>query len=53
MIKTPLIFDRAKSYYKNNRWQGRIILTVLIFTLILGVVRSELGFSWSVFPLEH
>ncbi|RKZ66370.1 MAG: hypothetical protein DRQ44_06825 [Gammaproteobacteria bacterium] len=39
MIKTPLIFDRVKSYYKNNRWQGRIILTLLIFALILGIVR--------------
>ncbi len=39
MIKTPLIFESVKSYYKNNRWQGRIILTLLIFTLILGIVR--------------
>ena len=39
MIKIPLIFDRVKSYYKNNRWQGRIILTFLIFTLILGIAR--------------
>ena len=39
MIKIPLIFESVKSYYKNNRWQGRVILTVLIITLILGVVR--------------
>jgi hypothetical protein len=38
-MKKPLILGRVKSYYKNNRWQGRIILTFLIFTLILGVVR--------------
>jgi len=39
MMKTPLIFDRVKSYYKNNRWQGRIILTLLIFILVLGIAR--------------
>ncbi len=39
MMKTPLILDRVKSYYQNNRWQGRIILTLLILTLILGTVR--------------
>ena len=39
MMKTPLIFESVKSYYKNNRWQARIILTFLIFTLILGIAR--------------
>ena len=39
MIKAPLIFDRVKSYYKNNRWQGRIILTFIVVTLILGIAR--------------
>ena len=38
-MKTPLILDRVKSYYKNNRWQGRIILTLLILTFILGTAR--------------
>jgi hypothetical protein len=38
-MKKPLILGRVKSYYKNNLWQGRIILTLLILTFILGTVR--------------
>lgn len=39
MIKAALIAGRIKTFYKDNRWQERIILALLIITLILGLAR--------------
>ena len=39
MIKTDLITDRIKTFYKNNRWQSRTIIVFLALIIVLGLIR--------------
>jgi hypothetical protein len=39
MMKKALLFDRIKTFRKENRWQSRVILTLLILIFILGIAR--------------
>jgi Domain of Unknown Function (DUF748) len=39
MMTNPTILDRITAFRKENRWQSRIIITLLILILILGITR--------------
>ena len=45
MSKLSAGYDRLKTLYKNNLWQGRLILAVLITMLVLAVVRVSLPYT--------
>ena len=38
-MKKPVLFERIKKFRKENRWQSRLILTLLILVLLLGLAR--------------
>ncbi len=43
MMKKSILFDRIKTFRKENRWQSRVILTLLILILLLGIARLLLA----------
>ena len=38
-MKKAILFERIKTFRKENRWQSRLILTLLILVLLLGLAR--------------